>query len=51
MLSKKGNKDVLNILKLEKVKSEFVNFVVIVTLVYRGNSPINDVIGCERLPE
>ena len=31
--------------------SQLVNFVVIITFVYRENSPINDVIGCERLPE
>ena len=51
ILSKKVNEDFLNILKIEKVISEFVNFVATVTFVYRGNSPINDVIGCERLPK
>ena len=51
ILIKKGNEDILNILKIEKVMSKFVNFVVIVKFVYRGNSPIYDVIGYERLPE
>ena len=51
MLRKKGHEDILNILKIEKVMSEFVNFVISEIFVYRGNSPINDVIGRERLPE